>query len=482
MQHPQRLGKYQITEVLGEGAMGVVYKGFDPDIQRVVALKTIRRDFIDESHAGAMAAARFRNEAQAAGRLSHPGIVAVYDYGEDNGVAYIAMEFVQGESLADLLSRGVRFTDHDIAGLMKQLLDALHHAHEGGVWHRDIKPANVILARNARLKVADFGIARIESAELTRMNVMIGTPAYMAPEQFIGDPIDRRVDVYAAGVLLYALLVGRPPFSGSTEALMYKAVHEAPKLPSSIDGLNRPRFYDALLTRALAKAPDDRFATAAEFQRALRDAVGDIDDTGWEKTVIAAATLARPKAAAAAPSVAAQSSSAGGTSGTGGTGGTGATPTHWDRSELQKAEASLARYVGPLASVLVRRAARECDTLGALYQRLADQVSDPTARAAFLGQVYATQFSSGTRATSVTSVATQLTRSAASAPGQPLAEALVENARKLVSQHLGPIATVVVKRAAAGKPDRQQFFQTLADAVPQPQAKQKLLDDLNKLG
>ena len=287
MTHPTRLGKYQITSVLGEGAMGVVYKGFDPDIRRVVALKTIRKSLTGEDGGGAGVAARFRNEAQAAGRLSHPGIVSVFDFGQEDDVAYIAMEFVEGLTLAHYLSHKVRFTDDDIPGLMTQLLEALHHAHEAGVWHRDIKPANVILGRNGRLKIADFGVARIEDTNLTQMHTLIGTPSYMAPEQFRGDAIDRRVDLYSAGVLLYTLLVGHPPFTGSTESLMYKVVHEPPPLPSQSLTAQRPHFYDALVSTALAKDPARRFSTADDFKAAIERAVGEpIDAASWEQTIV----------------------------------------------------------------------------------------------------------------------------------------------------------------------------------------------------
>jgi eukaryotic-like serine/threonine-protein kinase len=273
VQHPEQLGKYRITEVLGEGAMGVVYKGFDPDIKRTVAIKTIRRQF-GVAGEGVSAAERFRNEAVAAGRLTHPGIVAVYDFGEHGDVAYIAMEFVEGRTLAHYLSSRVRFTDEDIPGVISQVLDALEHAHDAGVWHRDIKPANIIMAKNGKLKVADFGIARIEDAGLTQANVMIGTPTYMAPEQFLGTSMDRRVDIYAAGVLLYLLLTGRPPFTGPQHELMYKVVHQPPVMPSQIEGMNRPSFYDAILSRALAKNPDDRYPDAASFKADVQRGVG----------------------------------------------------------------------------------------------------------------------------------------------------------------------------------------------------------------
>jgi serine/threonine-protein kinase len=473
--HPERLGKYRITEVLGEGAMGVVYKGFDPDIQRVVALKTIRASFGDRGE-GATAAARFRNEAQAAGRLTHPGIVAVYDFGHDDDIAFIAMEFVEGRTLAHYLANKVRFTDADIPGVMIQLLDALDHAHEQGVWHRDIKPANIIMARNGRLKVADFGIARIEDTNLTQANVMIGTPTYMAPEQFLGTKMDRRVDVYSAGVLLYLLLTGKPPFTGTQEQLMYKVVHEAPLLPSQVEGANRPRFYDAILQRALAKDPDQRYRSAAEFKAAIERGVGQpVDTTVWEQTLIKVADSVPAPAAAAARSGSAAAAGTGGGSGT--QGSWSGVPEHWDPSVLKEVEASLARHVGPLAGVLVRRAARECADLPSLYARLAEQVTDPRSRTAFLE-----------RATAITTIKPDSSAAAARpattggiAGGAPLTEPLLESATKLLAQHVGPIAKVMVKKAAGRTQDRGQFFDLLADAVPDGPARTKLLAELQRL-
>jgi serine/threonine-protein kinase len=423
--HPTHLGKYQIAGVLGEGAMGVVYKGYDPDIRRSVALKTIRRQLVDGSDVAASIAARFRNEAQAAGRLSHPGIVGVFEYGEDQQVAYIAMEYVEGQSLARYLASQVRFTDDDIPGLMSQLLEALEHAHGQGVWHRDIKPANVILSRGGRLKVADFGIARIDAGGLTQTHTMIGTPSYMAPEQFIGGVIDARVDVYAAGVLLYVLLTGQPPFIGPTESLMYRVVNEPPRAPSQLDGVQRPRWYDPIVATALAKDPAARYPNAAAFKQAIVSGIGHaFDATAWEKTLIQVPAPA-PRALAAASAGASLPESGGrGTGGSaagtlpppiaggapgsptgvvpGGSGGMSggsggplasagsATRELWDRQALARTETTRAHFVGPLATVLVRRAARECETWPQLYARLAEQVSDPAQRKAFLGRIQPT--------------------------------------------------------------------------------------------
>jgi eukaryotic-like serine/threonine-protein kinase len=465
MSHPTHLGKYRITEVLGEGAMGVVYKGFDPDIQRVVALKTIRQSLGDH---GQMLALRFRNEAQAAGRLSHPGIVSVYDFGQAESVAFIAMEFVEGRTLAFHLANQVRFTDEDIPGLMTQLLDALHHAHEQGVWHRDIKPANIILAPNGRLKIADFGIARIDNAGMTQTQMMVGTPAYMAPEQFLGQAIDRRVDIYSAAVLLYLLLVGRPPFSGASDALMYKVVHEAPVLPSQVEGVSRPRFYDTLLSAGLAKDPARRFATAALFKQALEAAVGaPIDPTGWDRTLIEAPTR-RPLPDAAPASRAGQGSTAGSWT---------QPPSHWDPAQLHAAEVSLARFVGPLASVLVRRAARECHDVGTLYARLAEQVTDPAKRAAFVGHATA----SGIRPVPAGTIAPPPAPTPTAVGPRTLTPELVEAARRLLAAQIGPMANVVVKKAAARCPQRDEFFAALAETVTDGTARQQFLSALSRL-
>lgn len=478
--HPEQLGKYRIVEILGEGAMGVVYKGFDPDIQRTVALKTIRQQIDAHDDSPGAAASRFRNEAQAAGRLGHPGIVAVYDFGRDQHVAFIAMEFVEGRSLASYLTAKVRFTDNDIVGIMSQLLDALGHAHEKGVWHRDIKPANIIMTTGGRLKVADFGIARIETQHLTQTHYMVGTPSHMAPEQFLGKPMDRRVDIYGAGVVLYQLLTGRAPFIGTTEALMYKVVNDMPEPPSVVDGADRPGWFDRIVARALAKRPADRYATTFEFKQALQDAVGGgIDESAWEQTVLMAPP--RPARSPLTPTLAPPPAASGSGSGS----STAPPPSHWDKAQLTQVEMTLARHVGPLASVLVRRAARECADLNELYTRLAEQVPDARARDAFLGQASLVtgtpRTAGGTAGTPPGSKGSTGGSAAGTVIGGPLNDAVIDKAQALLAQHVGPIAKVLVKRAASGTDSRAVFFNRLAESVSDAKARDKLLADLAKL-
>jgi serine/threonine-protein kinase len=501
MNQPERLGKYRITGVLGEGAMGIVYKGYDPDIQRDVAIKTLRGAAADPeagARPGVSAADRFRNEAQAAGRLQHPGIVAVYDYGHDSGLAYIAMEYVRGHTLSRYLQQaaagGLAISDDDVLSVLGQLLEALHHAHEAGVWHRDVKPSNLIMTRHGKIKVSDFGIARIESAYLTQVVSLIGTPLYMAPEQFQGRPIDRRVDLYAAGVVLYQLLCGEPPFTGTPDVLMYKAVHEPVVLPSRRPGKQHLAAYDAVLTRALAKAPEQRFANALDFRDALSAVVGRLhNDAVSDATVTALMPVPRPAPGGldrGTNSVVPDRST-----------NSVAPPSHFDVAQLTQAEASLARHVGPLAKVLVRRAARECPDLPALYARLADQVSDPSARQAFVREAAVLTGSwggSGVRSgaagvpapATASSVggqaydATQLVSRGASAltgSGVPVSAGLQAAAQKLLAQQLGPIAQVVVRKAAAASPLRDPFFARLAEAVSDPAARARLLDALYRL-
>jgi serine/threonine-protein kinase len=510
MNHPERLGKYQITGVLGEGAMGVVYRGFDPDIRRVVALKTIRHMGSGEG-AAEQSAARFRNEAQAAGRLLHPGIVGVYDFGDDGRVAFIAMEYVEGHTLSKYLAARVPFSNADIASIAAQLLDALGHAHEHGVWHRDIKPSNVIMTKSGRVKIADFGIARTDTSGITMVGSVLGTPMYMAPEQFMGRDIDHRADLYGVGVVLYQLLAGRPPFFGPPESLMYKVVNEMPLPPSQVESGTRHAHFDAVLATALAKGPADRFAHAAAFRDALAAALGQALPSAVSAQAVYALPgisdyapterISLPRTGVASPAAAAVPV-------TQGSAIEAPTPTHWDPAVLAKMEATLARHVGPLAAVLVRRAARECQDLPALYARLGEQITHSAAREAFLapltrsgtlgggtgsgtgsgsgGATGGSHGGSGPRTGSGGSggasggAAAPALAGTTLIPGPPVSDALVEQAQRLLAGHMGPIARVVVKRAVERTRQREALFTLLVDAAPEP-ARAQLRADLERL-
>lgn len=272
MSIPAKLGKYDILRELGQGAMGIVYEGRDPVIDRRVAIKTLKREQLERSEADEVIA-RFKREAQAAGRLNHPNVVAIYEYGEEpDGTAFIAMEFVQGRELKDAFDSDERITLPMVGRIMGQLLDALEHAHRNGVTHRDIKPANIILLADGTVKVADFGVARIESSNLTQAGTVMGTPSYMSPEQFMGQTVDGRSDLFSAGVVLYQLLTGEKPFTGALTTIMHKVLKEDPPWPSVLNVHVSPRI-DAVVKKAMAKRPEDRFQSAGEFKAALDGAL-----------------------------------------------------------------------------------------------------------------------------------------------------------------------------------------------------------------
>jgi predicted Ser/Thr protein kinase len=273
---PPRLGKYEVRREVGRGGMGVVYEGYDPLISRRVALKTLKTELFSGTLAHEYLA-RLRREAQAAGRLNHPHIVAIYDFGEEvtpgpDGTemrtAFIAMEFIDGRELQSYFDANERFPTSEATRIMCELLDALEYSHRQQVVHRDVKPANIILLAGGSLKVADFGIARIESSTLTQAGSVLGSPTYMSPEQFMGQTVDGRSDLYSAAVVLYQLLTGETPFSGSFANIMHRVLNEEASPPSVLNIQAAPAF-DAVLRRAMAKRPDERYQTAVEFKQAI---------------------------------------------------------------------------------------------------------------------------------------------------------------------------------------------------------------------
>lgn len=463
---PERLGRYPVQRVIGSGAMGVVYLGFDPQINRPVAIKTIRRQLLGQEGQALDAPERFRIEAQAAGRLNHPGIVTVYDVGEDAATecAYIAMEYVAGHSLREYLTQDWRFGAGESVSIVCQLLDALGAAHAKGVLHRDIKPANLLISDTGHLKVTDFGIARIDAGPgtrtgtlppnepLTRAQSVLGTPGYMAPEQYTGGRLDHRVDVFAAGILLYRLLSGRMPYVGADQAVTYQVIYGDPDpLCRTPEDAPLARF-EPILQQALARYPEQRFASAADFRQRLLS----IAPAGWSPAPLSPERMlpltepppVRPRAGAT---------------------GSVSVPTGWNEATLAGIERELARIIGPIAVTLVRRTAAQTSTLEVLRQRVAPHIPDPQQRAQFLS-------GGGTRLTTAHPAPRTLfgAREAArdtplprTATGGRLTPTDVEAAAVVMAESFGPLAKLLARRCAAQATTREQFVeQVLQQAGP----------------
>jgi serine/threonine-protein kinase len=311
-QMPQTIGRYQIAGSIGYGAMGAVYKAFDPLIKRTLAIKTIRLDIPRQSPQYKSFIERFYHEARISGTLSHPNIVTLFDIGEEGGIPYLAMEYVEGETIASLIEKGVRFNPEKVISLVSQIASAIDYAHSKGVIHRDIKPSNLILFESERVKVTDFGIAKLVDAEMTQSGTLLGTPSYMSPEQAMGDKLDGRSDIFSLGVCAFEMLSGEQPFPGNNvTSILYKLVHVDPIEPANLEmnGLVPQKWHD-VFGKVLAKKPDDRYQTATEFVQDLEyclgswfgAAMGDETISEAVRTEIAAVTTASiPGKAAAAP-------------------------------------------------------------------------------------------------------------------------------------------------------------------------------------
>ena len=273
MTEPQKIGRYEIIEEKGRGAMGAVYIARDPAMDRIVALKTIHSLALSGPQADEFRE-RFYREARAAGGLSHPGIVTIFDVGEQDGVPYLVMEFIKGRTLAEAVKNGQRFTFERVCEIGQQVAEALAYAHKHAVIHRDIKPANILLTSEEkygveRPKITDFGVAKLGAAQLTSTGQILGSPAFMPPEQFTGAPIDGRSDLFSLGVILYWMATGEYAFSGETiTAVSYRVVNTEPVPPRKLNPAV-PSAFDQIVLKCLAKAPSDRYATGEDLAHDL---------------------------------------------------------------------------------------------------------------------------------------------------------------------------------------------------------------------
>ena len=271
-----QLGRYKITGELGRGAMGVVYKGEDPSLDRTVALKTV---ILSDDAAGKDEyKKRFFLEAKAAGRLSHPQVITVYDFGQEGDIAYMAMEFLKGKELRTRMKEG-SISVPEAVHIAEQVAEGLGYAHEHGVVHRDIKPSNIMLLPHDKVKIMDFGIARMRASDhKTSTGLVLGTPKYMSPEQVSGSPVDHRSDIFSLGVVLYEMLTHSKLFQGEDTPQIFHAVANfQPPAPSRLNP-EVPPMLDFVVERALKKDPSVRYQDAFELAADLRSALSELVD------------------------------------------------------------------------------------------------------------------------------------------------------------------------------------------------------------
>lgn len=434
---PQRIGRYEISCELGRGSTGIVYRGIDPALGRPVAIKTLQYEKLADCANAASTVLRFRNEARAIARLQHPGVVAVYDFGEDGLRSWIAMEYVEGRNLDDILAANPLLGEERALAIMDQLLDALGCVHRHGICHRDVKPANVMVTPTEQVKLTDFGVARLRDSGLTQVSLVIGTPGCMAPEQLTGGAVDHRADLFACGVLLYRLLAGRRPFNGNPAAVMHQILHEQPVPLSEASGGGVDRRYDGWTLRALAKGADQRYSSADEMREALRAAAGlarRAPVAAMDQTVVH--DTGRSHGVASVPP--------------------GLTPPAWSTEELGEFERALARQIGPLGRVILRRTVGHCTCREDLCDALARQIADTRGRQAFMDQMHHDEAARRGAADHVD----------VDDPSS-LTDAFRTAAQQLLTRRLGPVARVLVRRAAdEASGSRPAFIRLLSAELP----------------
>jgi len=443
----RQLGRYRIAEVIGSSALATVYKATDPEPERTIALKILRKQGLDP-RITAIAVAKLKNQVLAAERLAHPGIADVYEHGEDDDVAYLAMEYLAGRGLRDFLTLRLRLGLQDTVSIMSQLLAALDFAHANGVVHRDVRPANIVMLLNGRLKLADFGMALIDTFDLAQAGATAGSPAYMSPEQHSGLEADRRSDVFSCGVVLYELLTGSKPFEGSSETVGEKICREPYRPASELNPKGSPVVLDAVIARALAKNPEERFPTARDFAGALEAAFRDGGDSQHQAVADAPASQTVRQDATVVLS----------------------SSLRLGIEDLRAIETLLTFHVGPVAKVLLKQSARTATDGPALVSALAKYIPTEASRAMFLAAAMEKTSSAAPLEPPEESPATRFS-------GNLIDASQIDIAARRLARYLGPIAKVVAKKTPGRPTDLRAYYRQLAENIAAPSDRARFLKD-----
>jgi eukaryotic-like serine/threonine-protein kinase len=450
MKAAQTIGRYRVEKLLGAGAMGEVYRAYDPVIDRLVAIKVLRPDLIARGGSDQLME-RFRREARAAGRRFHPNIVAIWDFGDDDGTPFLAMEYVDGRSLDTMIKSSGPLTPGRSVAIMVQVLSALGFAHENGIVHRDIKPSNIMVLGNDQVKVADFGIARIDASDFTIVGDLLGTPAYMAPEQLSGASVDHRADLFSVGVILFEMLTKVKPFRGKsiTEIMSFMETRG----PEDIRALNPavPEALKCVITKSVAFEPGQRYANAAEFSKAICEA-GPFQS---DEPQISEAPSSGPLIPDTKSSAAVRGSE------------TSRGDSAWPAEFLREVERDLATFIGPMASIAVRRAARRTNDVRELYDLLGGQVTGEQDRAQFAAkgrQRAATRL--GQLRPAVAPGPQETTGQRPQRADAPPGPAAIVAIQQDLTRYIGPIARILLKRELDKFETLEKLCLVLAGHIP----------------
>lgn len=439
---PDYIDRYKLIRVIGSGAMGVVYLAHDEGIDRYVAIKTIHNHLL-HGEDGADWMARFRREVRAAGRCLHPNIVTIFEYGTHNNLPYIVMEYVQGRTLRDHLKEQRPMLLGNALTIIMQVLQGLSFAHANGVVHRDIKPGNIMLLSDGHVKVTDFGIARIEAVHnMTQAGMALGTPSYMSPEQYDGNEVDLRSDLFSVGVVLFELLTGVRPFSrGETGVFLNDLPRRATQLNPHL-----PVELDVVFDTALAKMPDKRFQNARLFIAVLENLQSlstRFDNPGFVSARMSSNPAAQTQAG---------------------------TTLHWNPVLLEQAAKRLVVYLGPVAKLLVHKAALQANSPAELIQQLMLAIPKDADRLMFQRQM---QIEKHDILSNVVSPVNSRSLSASSNSNSQMSgslgsfnQSLLETVRQDLAVYLGPIAKVLVKQAAVNAQTEWDLYEQLAKHIP----------------